>query len=94
MSTFIRERQKLSQGDVVVVECDHQCDVRLTDDPNFDVFHRGQPHRYYGGFYRMFPARIVVPRSGYWNVIINLGGTRADAKYHIYYEKAEAHANA
>jgi Domain of unknown function (DUF1883) len=94
MATFIHEREKLNRGDVVVVDCDHQCNIRLTDDPNFDVLNTGQPHRYYGGFYRILPARIVVPKSGYWNVVVDLGGTRDNANYKIHYERTEAQAQA
>src|ERR1700730_13762179 len=36
---FIHAREKLSTGDIVVVSCSHQCNVRLMDDPTFN------PHR-------------------------------------------------
>jgi hypothetical protein len=90
MAAFIHDRQQLSQGDVVVVECDHQCNIRLTDDENFQKFQQGTQHKYYGGFYRMLPARIVVPSSGYWNLTLDLGGGRANSKHRIKYMKAQA----
>jgi hypothetical protein len=94
METFAHERQWLNQGDMVIVECDQKCNIRIADDQNFEKFRGGQEHRYYGGFYRILPARIVIPKSGYWNVIIDLGGRRATAKYRIRYEKADARATA
>jgi hypothetical protein len=69
----------------VLVTCDHPCNIRLVDDQNFSLFQNGREHRYYGGFYRMFPVRLVVPNSGQWNVVIDLGGRRAAAKYEIRY---------
>jgi hypothetical protein len=92
MATYFHERKKLNRGDMVTVECDHECTVRLTDDQNFESYREGKPHRYYGGFYRIRPARIVVPDSGYWNVIVDLGGRKAEAKHQIYYEGRETHA--
>jgi hypothetical protein len=90
MSDFIHAREYLEEGDVVVVQCSHQCNVRLMDDLNYQAFRRGGRHSCYGGFYRMLPARIAVPRDGYWNVTIDLGGGRANIRYSISYLKAQA----
>ena len=46
--------------------------------------------RYHGGHYKMFPVRIVVPSSDYWNVTIDLGGGRANIQYDISFIKAAA----
>ena len=70
MTDYIHTREQLSQGDVVVVECDHQCNIRIIDDQNFEYFKHGREHKYYGGFYRILPARIVIPQSGYWNGLL------------------------
>jgi hypothetical protein len=92
MVAFASESRQLSQGDLVVVECDHQCSVRLLDDYNFEQFRNGRQHRYYGGFYRTFPARLIVPKSGHWNIVIDLGGQRTKAKYRVSYFPAAVHA--
>lgn len=81
MSDFIHSRDYFTAGDVVVLSCDTQCNFMLTDDSNFDLYKRGQSHRYYGGFFKYFPAKIQVPTSGYWNVTIDLGGGRANIRY-------------
>jgi hypothetical protein len=73
VSDFIHAQEQLSAGDVVAVHCSHQCNIRLMDDANFRSYRSGGQHTYYGGFYKMFPARIVVPHSGHWNVTIDLG---------------------
>lgn len=87
---FIHAREYLNQGDVVVVNCDHQCNILLTDDLNFSSYRNGRRFNHYGGFYRMLPARIVVPHSGYWNTTIDLGGGRANIRYNIQYMKRAA----
>ena len=94
MPDFTGERTKLERGDLVVVDCDHQCNIRLLDDANFEEFRRGRRHKYFGGFYRWLPARIVVPNAGYWNVVVDLGGQRATANYRISYLKTRTHAHA
>jgi len=80
---FIHAREYLEQGDAVRVDCDTQCNVRLTDDFNFSSFRSGAAHRYYGGFYRRLPAVIAPPHSGYWNITIDLGGGSASIRYSI-----------
>jgi hypothetical protein len=90
--TFIHAREYLHDGDVVIVNCDHQCNVRVMDDSNFSSFRSGGRHRYHGGFYQRLPARIAVPHNGYWNVTIDLGGGRANIRYSINYLKRKAAA--
>jgi hypothetical protein len=87
---FMHAREFLDEGDVVVVNCSHQCNIRVMDDSSFQSFRHGGAHRYLGGFYRMLPARIVVPSSGFWNVTIDLGGGRASIRYGINYIKRNA----
>jgi hypothetical protein len=90
MVAFTFESKQLNQGDLVVVECDHQCNVRLLDEYNLEQFRNGRQHRYYGGFYHMFPVRLVVPKTGHWNIVIDLGGQRDTAKYRVDYFPAKA----
>lgn len=52
MSDFIHSREYLKEGDIVVVECDHQCNVRVMDNSNFSSFRSGGRHTAYGGFYK------------------------------------------
>ena len=80
---FEHAREYLNQGDLVIVNCSHQCNVRLMDDTNFSRYKRAESHRYYGGFYEKLPARIGVPHSGFWNVTLDLGGGSANIKFSI-----------
>jgi hypothetical protein len=79
--TFLHKREYLSAGDVVVVDCDHQCNVMLLEDHEFRAYRSGQSHRYRGGFYQRFPARITVPYAGWWNVTLDLGGRSARVRH-------------
>jgi len=87
---FIHAREFLHTGDIVIVQCSHQCNVRVMDDSNFDRYRHGGQHDCYGGFYKMLPARIPVPSNGYWNVTIDLGGSPDSFRYGINYLKREA----
>lgn len=90
MGNFIHAREYLDSGDVVVVECDHQCNVLVMDDVNFENYRRGGQFRYHGGFYKYLPARIGVPHSGHWNTVIDLGGGSAQIRYNVGYIKGRA----
>jgi hypothetical protein len=85
MANFIHARQKLLKGDVVVVQCSHQCNIYLLDDANFELYRNRHKHTFYGGAFTHFPARLGVPASGHWNVVIDLGGRQAAIKHTISY---------
>ena len=87
---FIHAEEYLDDGDIVVVNSSHQCNVRVMDDANFEWFRRDSQHEYYGGAYKRFPARIQVPRSGRWHVTLDLGGGNANIRYGISYIKTRA----
>ncbi|WP_330213577.1 DUF1883 domain-containing protein [Pseudomonas sp. Z18(2022)] len=80
---FLHRREHLSQGDIVEVECSHQCNVLLTSDANFARYKDGVGYSYYGGFFEMLPARVVVPSTGYWNITIDIAGRRANIEHSI-----------
>jgi len=88
MSNFIHAREYLEAGSVVIVECSHQCNVRVMDDTNFSSYRSGGRHSYHGGFYTHLPVRISVPRSGWWNTTIDLAGGSASIRYNISYLNA------
>jgi hypothetical protein len=96
MATFkitekiIHARHYLEHNQFVRVDCDTQCNVRLTDDRNFAAFMRGGSHTYYGGFRKRFPADVVPPSAGFWNVSIDLAGGQARIRYRITVETMPA----
>lgn len=80
---FLHKREHLNEGDVVVVQCSHQCNVRITTDTQFSNFKNNRQHQYFGGFFKMLPARIAAPHTGYWNITIDLGGGSANIQHSI-----------
>jgi hypothetical protein len=80
---FIHAREYLADGQSVRVDCDHQCNVMLTDDGNFSSYRRGGSFQHYGGFYSRFPVVLTPPHAGHWNVTIDLGGGQANIRYSI-----------
>lgn len=84
---FIHAQEHLNDGDVVRLDCDTQCNFRLMTDSNFSSYRRGGRHEYYGVFFTHFPATITVPHSGHWNIVIDLGGGRANIRYNLSYLK-------
>lgn len=81
----IHAREHLEGGSTVRVDCDHQCNVLLMDDPNYARYRRSGEYRYFGGFFRRLPALVAVPHDGFWNVVLDLGGGSANLRYNISY---------
>ncbi|WP_080405457.1 DUF1883 domain-containing protein [Burkholderia ubonensis] len=80
---FLHKREYLNAGDVVVVDCSHQCNVMLTDDSNFSNYRSGRGYKGVGGHFKRLPARLAAPHSGYWNITIDLGGGAATIRHSI-----------
>ncbi len=80
---FIHAREWLNGDQFVRVTCDTQCNVLLMDDTNFGAYERGDSYRYHGGFFKSFPAVLVPPYPGFWNVALDLGGASANIRYSI-----------
>lgn len=85
MANFIAAREKLAKGDVVIVQCSHQCNVLVMDDPNFEAYRQRRKCTYFGGHFKTFPAKIAVPADGHWNTVIDLGGKQAEIAHQINY---------
>lgn len=85
---FMHAREYLNKGDTVIVECSHQCNIKVMNDNDFNGYKNGRSHHYHGGFYKSLPARISVPNSGFWNTTIDLAGGSANIRYNISYLKS------
>ena len=83
MLQHLHKREFLKDGDVVEVASDTQANVFLLDDTNYSNYRTGQSYRYHGGFFTHFPARLSPPHSGYWNVVLDLGGGQATIRHSI-----------
>lgn len=72
---FLKYDFYLNQGDVVEICLDKQANVLLMDDQNFHYYQRGQSYQYRGGLAKKSPIRLIAPRTGHWNLAIDLGGS-------------------
>ncbi|WP_426576756.1 DUF1883 domain-containing protein [Xenorhabdus stockiae] len=82
---FLHKRMSLNQGDIVEVDCSHQCNILLMTDSHFNNYKNSRRFQHHGGggFFRQLPARLGVPYSGYWNVTIDLGGGSGNIRHSI-----------
>lgn len=85
MADFIAARELLAKGDVVLVQCSHQCNVLVMDDQNFQAYRQRKKCTYFGGHFKAFPAKVAVPHDGHWNTVIDLGGRQAAISHTINY---------
>lgn len=90
MAHFVHAREKLLKGDIVIVQCSHQCNVLVMDDQNFAAYRQRQKCTFYGGHFTHFPAKVAVPSDGHWNTVIDLGGREAAIQHTINYYRASA----
>lgn len=80
---FIHQRRHLNKGEVVQLDCDTQCNFMLLTDGDYDAYQKVRRFSYCGGTFKHFPARIPVPESGHWNIIIDLAGAKGEILYNI-----------
>ena len=73
----------LSKGQVVEVCLSAAANVRLLDSSNYSNYKNGRRHRYYGGYVKKSPYRIIVPNSGHWYITIDLGGYSGTVKHSV-----------
>jgi len=78
---FIHTREFLDGNQYFRVDCDTQCNIQLMDDTNFSHYKSGRSYRYTGGYFKEFPANIVPPYAGHWNIALDLGGGNANIRY-------------
>src|SRR3712207_424168 len=63
------------RGSVVEVTLSgNAANVRLLDSSNFQSYRNRRRHNFYGGLVRRSPARIPIPRSGNWHVVVDMQG--------------------
>lgn len=62
-----------------------EANVMLLDAKNFERYRAGKSFHYYGGHFRRSPVVLRPPRSGTWNLVVDLGGLsgRVRASYAV-----------
>lgn len=81
MADHLHKRLFMKDGDVVEVACDTQANVLLMTDSDYSDYNAHRSYHYFGGFFTHFPARLTPPHSGYWNVVLDLGGGKASVRH-------------
>lgn len=84
---YVHARRYLLEEHVISVECSRPCRIFLMSDLNHTRYHLGRDFKALGGSFTRFPAHIQVPRSGVWNILIDLAGSRGELSYSITYMK-------
>lgn len=69
---FDLKQQK--KGATAVVTLDKQANVRLMTATNYRSFKSGRRYSYQGGKAIQSPARLAIPSTGHWFVVVDLGG--------------------
>ena len=65
----------LEKGNIVEVTLKgNAANVLLLNSSNYNNYKNGRRYKYYGGYVKSSPYRIVVPSNGRWFAVINLGG--------------------
>lgn len=80
---FIHQRRSLNKGDIVQLDCDTQCNFMLLTDGDYAAYQNVRRFSYCGGTFKRFPARITVPETGNWNIIVDLAGAKEAIQYNI-----------
>ena len=80
---FIHQRRTLNKGDIVQLDCDAQCNFMLLSDADYAAYQQVRRFAYCGGTFKHFPARITVPETGDWHIIIDLAGAKGEIEYNI-----------
>lgn len=79
----LHTRKFIQRGKTVSVRLDIQANVQLMDDHNYRNYCNGGMYEYYGGLATRTPFNIVVPQSGTWNIVIDLGGNSGSIRHSI-----------
>lgn len=82
MADFIHSDLGFRQaGDVVEVTLSgNAANVRLLDSSNFQSYRSGRQHRYIGGLAKQSPARLQLPNSGHWHVVVDMQGLQGTTR--------------
>lgn len=78
LHTDLGHRQR---GDVIEVTlAGSAANVRLLDSSNFQRYRQGREHRYHGGLAQRSPARLAIPSSGSWHLVVDMQGLRGTTR--------------
>ncbi len=73
----------IGKGQIVEIRLSAAANVRLMDSSNYNYYKNGKRHKYYGGYVKTNPYKLVVPYSAHWYVTIDLGGYSGKVKHSV-----------
>ncbi len=74
MTDYIHFPIQANSGDVIEVVIDRAANVQLLDPRNFEDYKSRRTYHYIGGYAKVSPVRLTVPRDDLWHVVVDLGG--------------------
>lgn len=74
------------KGATAVVTLDKQANVQLMTSSDYRSYKANRRYRYIGGLAKKSPARISIPRSGRWVVVVDLGGSPGKVRAGVHVE--------
>lgn len=74
MQHLMYDLKQQKKGATAVVTLDKQANVRLMTMSQYRTFKAGRSVRVMGGLAKKSPARLGIPNSGHWVVVVDLGG--------------------
>lgn len=84
---FLHSREYLNGGDIVAVDCSHQCNIGVLNDSAFRLYKQGSSFIGHYLSYKKFPVKIKIVSTGYWNIVLDLGGGIANIQHSISFIK-------
>lgn len=91
---YLQYEFEADQGDAIEVTLDAAANVQLLDPANFAAYKDGRQYRYHGGYFRQSPVELVIPNTGRWHVVVDLGGMAGRVRASVRLIKAAAGATA
>lgn len=81
---YLHFDQTAGPDDDLIVTLDHQANVLLMDDMNFNNYRAGRSFRYHGGWYEQSPVHLRPPHHGHWHVVVDLGGHKGTVQASVH----------
>jgi len=79
------------RGSTIVVSLKgNAANVRLLDSANFANYERGGQYTAFGGLAERSPARLVIPSTGHWHLVVDLIGLGGQVASSVHVEPAGA----
>ncbi|HUF99820.1 MAG TPA: DUF1883 domain-containing protein, partial [Ilumatobacter sp.] len=69
-----------TRGDVVEVSLSSGANVRLLSSTNFQNYRAGRRYQFSGGLAKQSPARIQIPSTGHWYVVVDMQGLKGSTR--------------